>query len=183
MTPAWIAGRGLVCALGPDLASAVCALRDGPPPPVRREVAGGFGWPFQAIADDEPDWTTRARRLVRATAGTLGGDRRGHDLGYPTANVELGDYQRPRYGIYAVRVTLDDGSERPGVASLGIRPTFQPPQELLEAYLFDFDGDLYGRKIEVALHAFIREEKKFDNLDALTAAMRGDEAQARRILA
>ncbi len=63
----------------------------------------------------------------------------------PTANIELGDYQRPRYGIYAVRVTLDDGSERPGVASLGIRPTFEPPRELLEAHLFDFDGDLYGR--------------------------------------
>ena len=73
------------------------------------------------------------------------GDARGRALGYPTANIELGDYQRPRYGIYAVRVTLDDGSEHPGVASLGIRPTFQPPQELLEAHLFDFDGDLYGR--------------------------------------
>ena len=61
-----------------------------------------------------------------------------------------------------MRVTLDDGSEHPGVASLGVRPTFEPPQELLEAHLFDFDGDLYGRKIEVALHAFIRDEKKFD---------------------
>ena len=59
-------------------------------------------------------------------------------------------------------MTLDDGSEHPGVASLGVRPTFDPPQELLEAHLFDFDGDLYGRTIEVALHAFIRDEKKFD---------------------
>jgi riboflavin kinase/FMN adenylyltransferase len=111
------------------------------------------------------------------------GDARGRGLGYPTANIELTDYQRPRYGIYAVRVTLDDGSERPGVASLGIRPTFQPPQELLEAFLFDFDGDLYGRKIEIALHAYIREERRFDSLDALTAAMREDEAEARRLLA
>ena len=63
-------------------------------------------------------------------------------------------------------MTLDDGSEHPGVASLGVRPTFDPPQELLEAHLFDFDGDLYGRKIEVALHAYIREEKKFDDVDA-----------------
>ena len=80
-------------------------------------------------------------------------------------------------------MTLDDGSEHPGVASLGVRPTFDPPQELLEAHLFDFDGDLYGRKIEVALHAFIREEKKFDSVEALVAEMRNDEAQARKLLA
>ena len=111
------------------------------------------------------------------------GDARGRELGYPTANLTLGDYQRPKYGIYAVRVTLDDGSEHPGVASLGIRPTFDPPQELLEAHLFGFNGDLYDRRIEVALHAFIREEKKFDSVDTLIAAMRSDEAQARRLLA
>jgi riboflavin kinase/FMN adenylyltransferase len=111
------------------------------------------------------------------------GDQRGRELGYPTANMVLGDYQRPRYGIYAVRATLDDGTEHPGVASLGVRPTFDPPQELLETCLFDFDGDLYGRKIEVALHAFIRDEQKFDDVDALVAKMRNDEAQARRLLA
>jgi riboflavin kinase/FMN adenylyltransferase len=111
-----------------------------------------------------------------------GGDKRGRELGYPTANLALGDYQRPRYGIYAVRVTLDDQSEHPGVASLGVRPTFDPPQELLEAHLLDFDGDLYGRKIEIALHAFIRDEKKFDDIDALVAHMREDEAKARHLL-
>ena len=111
------------------------------------------------------------------------GDSRGRELGYPTANITMSDYQRPKYGIYAVRVTLDDGSEHPGVASLGVRPMFDPPEELLEAYLFGFDGDLYGRKIEVALHGYIREERKFDGLDALTAAMREDEAAARRLLA
>ena len=111
------------------------------------------------------------------------GDARGRELGYPTANLTLGDYQRPKYGIYAVRVTLDDDSEHPGVASLGVRPTFDPPRELLEAYLFGFEGDLYGRKIEVALHAFIREERKFDSVDALVAEMREDEAQARKLLA
>ena len=89
----------------------------------------------------------------------------------------------PKYGIYAVRVTLDDGSEHPGVASLGVRPTFDPPQELLEAHLFGFDGDLYGRTIEVALHAYIREERKFDDVAALVAQMREDEAAARRLLA
>src|SRR5690349_4506568 len=111
------------------------------------------------------------------------GDKRGRELGYPTANMELGDYQRPRYGIYAVRATLDDGSEHPGVASLGVRPTFSPPKELLETHLLDYDGDLYGRRIEVALHAFIRDEKKFDDIDALVAHMRDDEAQARHLLA
>ncbi|HET7606268.1 MAG TPA: bifunctional riboflavin kinase/FAD synthetase [Sphingomicrobium sp.] len=110
------------------------------------------------------------------------GDARGRELGYPTANLSLSDYQRPKYGIYAVRVTLDDGSEHPGVASLGVRPMFEPPEELLEAHLFDFDGDLYGRKIEVALHAFIRAERKFDSVEALMAEMRNDEAEARRLL-
>ena len=116
------------------------------------------------------------------------GDQRGRTLGYPTANMVLGDYQRPRYGIYAVRVALDangpnGGSEHPGVASLGVRPTFDPPQELLETHLLDFDGDLYGRRIEVGLHAFIRDEKKFDDVDALVAHMKDDEAQARHLLA
>jgi riboflavin kinase/FMN adenylyltransferase len=111
------------------------------------------------------------------------GDRRGRELGYPTANLELGDYQRPKYGIYAVRVTLEDGREHPGVASLGVRPTFDPPKELLEAHLFGFDGDLYGRKVEVALHAYIRDEKKFADVDTLVAHMREDEAEARTLLA
>src|SRR6185437_3027036 len=107
------------------------------------------------------------------------GDQRGRELGYPTANLSLGDYQRPKYGIYAVRVTLGDGSEHPGVANLGIRPTFDPPTEPLEAHLFDVERDLYGEKIEVALHAYIREEKKFESVDALVDEMRRDEAQAR----
>jgi riboflavin kinase/FMN adenylyltransferase len=111
------------------------------------------------------------------------GDARGRELGYPTANLVLGDYQRPRYGIYAVRVTLDDGSEHPGVANLGVRPTFDPPQELLETHLLEFSGDLYGRRMEVALHAFIRPEQKFESIDALVAEMRNDEAAARRLLA
>jgi len=111
------------------------------------------------------------------------GDQRGRELGYPTANLSLGDYQRPRYGIYAVRVTLEDGSEYPGVASLGVRPTFDPPQELLETHLFDFNRDLYGQKVEVALHAWIREEKKFDGMEPLIAHMKDDEAKARKLLA
>jgi len=134
----------------------------------------------------EGDTATATHLLTRdfAIEGLVQrGDARGRELGYPTANLDLGDYQRPRYGIYAVRVALEDGSEHPGVASLGVRPTFDPPQELLEAYLFDFDGDLYGQRIEVALHGFIRDERKFDTVDALVAEMRNDEAEARRLLA
>jgi riboflavin kinase/FMN adenylyltransferase len=94
----------------------------------------------------------------------------------------LDDYQRPAYGIYAVMVRLPDGTEMPGVASLGIRPTFEPPVELLETYLFDWYGDLYGQEIEVALHHYLRPEQRFDGLEALTQQMRADEAEARRLL-
>jgi riboflavin kinase/FMN adenylyltransferase len=82
-----------------------------------------------------------------------------------------------------VRATLEDGSEHPGVANLGVRPTFDPPQELLETHLLDFSGDLYGRWMEVALHAFIRPERKFESIDELVAEMRRDEQAARRLLA
>lgn len=133
----------------------------------------------------EGDTGTATRMLSRdyAIEGIVQrGDARGRDLGYPTANLLLGDYQRPKYGIYAVRVALEDGSEHLGVASLGVRPTFEPPQELLEAHLFDLSRDLYGQRIEVALHGFIREELKFDGVDSLVAEMRRDEAEARRLL-
>ena len=110
------------------------------------------------------------------------GDGRGHDLGWPTANLRLGNYLRPAYGIYAVRVRLGDGSEHDGVASLGIRPMFDPPEELLEANLFDFDGDLYGRTIEVMLHHYLRPEAKFADLDALKTQMSKDAEQAKALL-
>ena len=137
----------------------------------------------EALIDGDIGFATRMLSRDYAIEGAVQrGDQRGRELGYPTANMALGDYQRPKYGIYAVRVTLEDGSEHPGVASLGVRPTFDPPEELLEAHLFGFDGDLYGRTIEVALHAFIREERKFDTAEALVAEMQRDEAQARRLL-
>jgi riboflavin kinase/FMN adenylyltransferase len=138
----------------------------------------------QALAAGELATVTQLLTRDFAIEGVVQpGDQRGRTLGYPTANLILGDYQRPRYGIYAVRVMLDDGSEHRGVASLGVRPTFDPPVELLEAHLFDFAGDLYRRQIEVALHAFLRDERKFGSSEALMAQMREDEAQARSILA
>ena len=135
------------------------------------------------IAGD-PGTATRLLTRPYAIEGVIErGDGRGRELGYHTANMRLGDYQRPAYGIYSVRVRLDEEREYAGVASLGIRPMFEPPVELLEAYLFDFDGDLYGRTIEVALHDYIRPEMKFDSMDALKARMAEDEAEARKLLA
>ena len=137
----------------------------------------------EALAAGDPGTATRLLSRPFAVEGQVErGDGRGRELGYPTANLRLGDYQRPAYGIYAIRVRLDDGREFAGVGSLGIRPTFEPPVELLEANLFDVDEDLYGRTIEVALHAFIRAEEKFDSLAALAARMKEDEAEARRLL-
>jgi riboflavin kinase/FMN adenylyltransferase len=111
------------------------------------------------------------------------GDKRGREIGYPTANMELGPYLRPRFGIYAVtgRV-LATGEELKGAASLGVRPMFDPSQELLEPYFIDFAGELYGQEIEVALRHFMRPEMKFDTLDALRDQMAEDCDEARRLL-
>ena len=111
------------------------------------------------------------------------GDKNGRELGYPTANVDLGTYLRPRYGIYAVRGRLADGRILDGAANIGIRPNFDPPKELLEPHFFDFSGDLYGQTIEISFHAFLRDEAKFENLEALTRQIGRDCDQAREVLA
>jgi riboflavin kinase / FMN adenylyltransferase len=111
------------------------------------------------------------------------GDKVGRTIGYPTANIDMGSYLRPRYGIYAVRARLADGRMVNGAANIGIRPTFDPPKELLEVYLFDFAESLYDQPIEVELHAFLRPEAKFDSLDALVAQMDKDCETARGIVA
>ncbi len=110
------------------------------------------------------------------------GDKVGRTIGYPTANIDLGSYIRPKYGIYAVTGLLPDGRVLKGAANLGIRPTFDPPKELLEPYFFDFSENLDGQEIEVAFHHFIRPEAKFDGLDALVAQMEKDCDEARRLL-
>ncbi|MBK6492302.1 MAG: bifunctional riboflavin kinase/FAD synthetase [Sphingomonadales bacterium] len=111
------------------------------------------------------------------------GDKNGRELGYPTANVDMGTYLRPRYGIYAVRGRLADGRILDGAANIGIRPNFDPPKELLEPHFFDFSGDLYGQTIEIAFHAFLRDEAKLENLEALTRQIGLDCDQARAVLA
>ena len=119
---------------------------------------------------------------IRATVEH--GDKRGRTIGYPTANLDMGKYLRPRYGIYAVTArVLATGEELKGAASLGIRPQFEPAREWLEPYFFDFDGDLYGQELEVALHHFLRPEAKFASVEALTAQMAEDCARARDLLA
>ena len=110
------------------------------------------------------------------------GDKVGRTIGYPTANLDMGPYLRPAYGIYAVRGRLSDGRVLDGAANLGVRPTFEPPKELLEPYFFDFAGDLYGQRLEVELVEFLRPEARFDGLDALMAQMAADCERAREAL-
>lgn len=132
------------------------------------------------------DCETAERLLTRpfAIRGEVRhGDKVGRTINFPTANLDLVDYLRPRYGIYAVTGRLPDGRVLHGAANLGIRPTFDPPKELLEPHFFDFSGDLYGQEIEVAFHHFLRPEAKFDSLDALVAQMQKDCDEARRLLA
>jgi len=110
------------------------------------------------------------------------GDKRGRTIGVPTANVAMSDYMRPAYGVYATRTRLPDGRVIDGVANLGVRPMFEIDQPLLEVWLFDFDGDLYGQTIETELVAFLRGEMAFDSLDALKVQIEADAAAARTAL-
>ena len=109
------------------------------------------------------------------------GDQRGRTIGFPTANVTLGEHLRPRFGVYAVRALIDD-AWRDAVANLGRRPTFGKIQENFEVHLFDFAGDLYGKTLRVELVDFIRPEMKFAGLDQLKAQIAADGDSARRIL-
>jgi riboflavin kinase/FMN adenylyltransferase len=116
------------------------------------------------------------------------GEALGRTLGFPTANIPLGDHLTPRLGIYAVRVGIEDGAGgvawHDGVASLGLRPTVNPlPAPLLEVNLFDLEEDLYGQAMRVRLHAFLRDEARFEGLEALVAQMHRDAAEARVVLA
>jgi riboflavin kinase / FMN adenylyltransferase len=134
----------------------------------------------------EGDCATAAQLLTRpfAIEGIVEhGDKRGRELGFPTANIRLGRYLRPKFGIYAIRGHLPDGRVLDGAASLGIRPQFEPAEEWLEPHFFDFDGDLYGQCVEVELIAFIRPEQAFSSLDLLREQIAADCDEARRRLA
>lgn len=114
------------------------------------------------------------------------GARLGRSLGFPTANIALGETLEPAYGVYAVRAGIDRGDQtvwHPGVASLGVRPTVDGKEPLLEVYLFDFEDDLYGQHMRVALLDYLRPEVRFSDLEALKAQMKEDARRARVILA
>ncbi len=156
-----------------------------------------------AVDDGETIYSsTRVRRYLkvgdpRGAANLLGrpfeiegrvehGDARGRTIGFPTANLHLGEYLRPALGVYAVRVGIDEGADTrwlEGVANFGNRPTFDKKDTIFEVHLFDFDDDLYGRHLRIALVDFLREEKKFDGLDDLKAQIALDSNNARQILA
>jgi riboflavin kinase/FMN adenylyltransferase len=114
------------------------------------------------------------------------GDRRGHTIGFATANMPLDDYVLAKFGVYAVRAEVLDGAfagqTLSGVANLGLRPTVGTDKPRLESHFFDFDGDLYGANLRVALLHFIRPEQKFDGLDALKSQIAKDSDKAREML-
>ena len=170
---------------------------------VLRALGAEYGFSVETVGPVEADGVAVSSSRIRAALQTghpreaaalltrpftiegvvEGGARLGRTIGYPTANVRLGTYLRPAYGIYAVRGHLPDGRVLMGAANLGIRPMFEPPIELLETYFFDFAEDLYGQTIAVELIEYLRPEVKFDGLEALQAQMAIDCADARAILA
>ncbi|RIV77516.1 bifunctional riboflavin kinase/FAD synthetase [Pelagerythrobacter aerophilus] len=138
----------------------------------------------EALREGDPQGAATLLTRPFAIRGVVEhGDKRGRDIGYPTANLAIENYLRPRFGIYAVtgRV-LATGQVLQGAANIGMRPQFEPPKELLEPHFFDFSGDLYGQEIEVAFHHFLRPEAKFDSLKALVAQMERDCDRARELL-
>ena len=143
----------------------------------------------QALADGDLPLATRLLgRRYAMTGRVQRGQQLGRTLGFPTANLRLARRLSPTQGIFAVRVHglgKDAALLRglPGVASLGTRPTVNGRVPLLEAHVFDFAGDLYGREIEVEFVARLREERRFDSLDAMVAQMHQDAAAARAVLA
>lgn len=116
------------------------------------------------------------------------GEKRGRTIGFPTANFHLQGQLAPRFGVYAVRVDISGGDRaegdwRNGVANFGRTPTTGLRAPLFEVHVLDFDGDLYGRRLEVGLHAFLRPERKFDSFPALVEQIRHDADEARQLLA
>ena len=137
----------------------------------------------KALADGDIDLANRwlgYRWFVQARV--IPGEQRGRELGFPTANLSLGEDCRLRHGIYAVTLEAADGISRPAVASYGRRPQFDNGAPLLEVNVLDFSGDLYGQEVVVAFHGWIRPEMRFPGVDDLVARMAVDVAESRAIL-
>jgi len=141
----------------------------------------------RALSDGHPEVATEMLGHIHRIEGpVLHGEKRGRELGYPTANISIAGLHPPKFGVYAVWVEVFDGphsGEYDGVASLGIRPMFDGDQPNLETFIFDFSGDLYGAQISVGLVRYLRPEARFDDLPALIAQMDADSAAARAALA
>ncbi|TAJ31543.1 MAG: bifunctional riboflavin kinase/FAD synthetase [Bosea sp. (in: a-proteobacteria)] len=154
-------------------------------------VVPPFSWQGEAVSStlirtalEEGDVARAAAFLGRpwfVRGLVVHGDKRGRDLGYPTANMQLPRDCRLRHGIYAVRMKID-GIWHDGVASFGRRPTFDDGAPRLETFVFDFSGDLYGKRVDVAFVDWLRGEAKFDTLEALIAQMDADSRKARDVL-
>ena len=140
----------------------------------------------EALSDGRPrDAAAQLGHWHRIEGPVIGGEQRGRELGFPTANMSIDGLHPPRFGVYAVLVDVTEGPHRGtyhGAASIGVRPMFGENRANLETFLFDFKGDLYGTTLSVALVDFLRPEEKFDSLDALIAQMDADCARAREIL-
>jgi len=130
-------------------------------------------------AGDMPRATAILGRPFAIEGEVVHGEKRGRTIGVPTANIRMGDYMRPAYGVYATRTRLADGRVIDGVANLGVRPMYELEQPLLEVWLFDFQEDLYGQTVETELVVFLRGEMAFDGLDGLKVQIEADAAAAR----
>jgi riboflavin kinase/FMN adenylyltransferase len=138
-----------------------------------------------ALKAGQPDEAARLLGHWWSVEGHVApGDKRGRELGFPTANLRLEHTLQPAFGVYAVRARRASGNETyGGVANFGIRPMFLLPAPLMEVHLFDFSGELYGEILSVELIAYLRGEKNFADLEALKVQMAADSKEARRILA
>lgn len=134
----------------------------------------------QALREGRPGDATAILGTPHVIHGPIArGDQRGRTIGFPTANLSLEGVLVPAFGVYAITMTMADGTTHAGVANLGMRPTFDKTEPILEAHLFDFDRDIYGEAVSVALHSFIRPERKFDGLASLKAQIALDVEAAR----
>ena len=140
----------------------------------------------QALSEGRPrDAAAMLGHWHRIDGPVVGGEQRGRELGYPTANMSIAGLHPPKFGVYAVQIEVMDGPHKGryhGAASLGIRPMFNGEVPNLETFLFDFSGDLYGAHLSVALAEYLRPEEVFDSLEAFIAQMDADCARAREIL-
>jgi riboflavin kinase / FMN adenylyltransferase len=150
--------------------------------PDSREAISSTAVRQKLIAGQPRDAAALLGHWWRMAGDVLHGDKRGRTIGFPTANIGLGDYVRPMLGVYAVRVHGAGDAVLEGVANLGKRPTVDGTDARLEVHVFDFTGDLYGRTLEIELVEFIRAEMKFSGIDTLKAQIAVDSATAQKIL-